>query len=245
MTSLQALTAANARRLVVARVVASRQPGSLFPAAARRLVAAPAKARYQAVASSTGVPWYVIAVIHEREASQRWDASIAQGDPWNRVSTHVPKGRGPFSSWEAAAIDALTNCAPYAAKWRDWSPGGLLTVLEQYNGLGYANRGKPSPYIWSGTDQYARGKYVADGQYDPAVVDSQPGCAGMLLAMAAIDNSVAAGLRITDAATPAKPSPAPAPKPPAPAKPSITNPAPGSIGAWVVSILGMFKRGSK
>lgn len=31
----------------------------------------------------------------------------------------------------------------------------MLAKLEQYNGLGYAARGRPSPYIWSGTDQYS------------------------------------------------------------------------------------------
>ena len=55
------------------------------------------KATYQALFSQTSVPWPVIAVIHERECSQRWDLSIAQGDPWNAVSVHVPAGRGPFS----------------------------------------------------------------------------------------------------------------------------------------------------
>ncbi len=196
--TLAALAAANAIRWSKAKVTRA-----IFAVPARRLVAA--KQRYQAVARITGVPWYVVAVIHEREASQRWDASIAQGDPWNRVSTHVPRGRGPFTSWEAAAIDALTNCAPYAARWKDWSPGGTLTLLEQYNGLGYANMGRPSPYIWAGTDQYARGKYVADGKYDPSAVDSQPGCAGLLLAIAGIDPSVVAAL----GQIPAGPTPVP------------------------------------
>jgi lysozyme family protein len=69
------------------------------------------KARYVAVSDKTGVPWFVIAVIHEREASQSWRANLAQGDPWNRVSVHVPKGRGPFKSWEDAivAADSLVN----------------------------------------------------------------------------------------------------------------------------------------
>lgn len=206
MVAIAALTADNARRWAVARVLTAR--GATFRATARRLVAA--RDRYQSVARSTGVPWFVIAVIHEREASQRWDASIAQGDPWSRVSTHVPKGRGPFASWEAAAIDALTNCAPYAAKWRDWSPGGTMSLLEQYNGLGYANMGRPSPYIWAGTDQYARGKYVADGKYDPDVIDSQPGCAALLLAMAETDRSVADALgRTTVLASAPKPVPSP------------------------------------
>ena len=155
---------------------------------AKRLVAA--KDRYLPISTRTGVPWFVIAVIHERESGQRWDRSLAQGDPWNKVSTHVPKGRGPFASFEDAAYDALVNCAPQAAKWSDWSAGGTMTILEMYNGLGYANKGRPSPYIWAGTNQYVSGKYVADGVYDPNAVDQQLGCATLIKAMGDIDSSI-------------------------------------------------------
>lgn len=154
-----------------------------FNVVAKRLSDPKAKDRYLAVEKKTGVPWWFIAVVHEREASQRWSANIAQGDPWNKRSTHVPVGRGPFKSWEDAAVDALVNCPPHAANNKDWSPGGALTMLEKYNGLGYANKGVPSPYIWSGTDQYKSGKYVADHVYDSNVVDAQLGCAGLLKAM--------------------------------------------------------------
>jgi len=157
-------------------------------AVAKRLVAG--KDRYLAISNRTGVPWYIIAVIHERESSQRWDRSIAQGDRWDKVSVHVPKGRGPFTSFEDAAYDALVNCAPHAAQWKDWSAGGAMTLLELYNGLGYANKGLPSPYIWSGTNQYKSGKYVADGIYDPDVVDSQLGCAVLISAMQSLDPAI-------------------------------------------------------
>lgn len=180
------LTEANEARWSAAAIKPSQTKA--FAAVAKRLVAK--KPDYVVAESATGVPWFVIAVIHEREASQRFDRSIAQGDPWNRVSTHVPRGRGPFKSWYEAAIDALTNCAPYAAKWSDWSAGGTLTLLEHYNGLGYYKRGLPSPYIWAGTNQYTRGKYVADGRFDPNQVDSQLGCAGLILAMAKLDEAV-------------------------------------------------------
>ena len=149
-----------------------------------------AKARYQTVEAKTGVPWFVIAVIHERESSQSWFASLAQGDRWDRKSVHVPANRGPFKSWEEAAIDALVSCAPYLARNKDWSIGGSLTRLEEYNGLGYASHGVPSPYLLAGTDQYHGGKYVRDGVYDPHAVDPQPGCAGLLLAMKALDPSI-------------------------------------------------------
>jgi lysozyme family protein len=233
MTDLVTLKAANAKRWANAKLTRD------FSAVAGELIASDAKARYLAVSAKTGVPWIFVAVVHERESSQDWKGSLAQGDPWNRVSVHVPAGRGPFRSWEDAAVDALTGCAPYAARNKDWSIGGLLTMLEQYNGLGYANRGVPSPYIWSGTDQYKSGKYVRDGVYDARAVDSQPGCAGLLMAMKALDPTIAfTGPAITPAlASPTGPSPAESPRP------SITNPSKGSIGAFVSSLFAaIFKR---
>lgn len=232
MTHLKALTVANAMRWANAKLSRS------FTSVARRLIAPGAKARYRTVSIRTGVPWAVIAVIHERECSQNWTGSLAQGDPWNRVSVHVPAGRGPFRSWEEAAIDALVSCPPYAARNKDWSIGRTLTVLEQYNGLGYAARGRPSPYIWSGTDQYRSGKYVRDGIYDPSVVDSQPGCAGLLMAMMALDPTIT----FTDAtiAPSISAKPIPAAKSTAP---SIASPARGSIGAFVAGIFNaVFRR---
>lgn len=184
MTNIAALKARNDQRWAAASLTRAAE----FKPVAKRLVAA--KSRYQAVSGVSGVPWFVIAVIHQRESSQNWSKSLAQGDPWNKKSTHVPKGRGPFTSWEAAAIDALVICPPYAAKWKDWSPGGTLTLLEQYNGLGYFKKDIPSPYVWSGTDQYIKGKYVADGVFHPNHVDKQLGCAGLILAMKDIDPSI-------------------------------------------------------
>jgi lysozyme family protein len=158
------------------------------------------KATYQALFSQTSVPWPVIAVIHERECSQRWDLSIAQGDPWNAVSVHVPAGRGPFSSWADAAVDALTNCE-HMDKWSHFDTiGGVLTRLEMYNGLGYANRNLPSPYVWARTSPYVAGKYTSDSVFDPTVVDSQEGCAPLLAAMMALDATIA-----TDFGWPAAP----------------------------------------
>lgn len=158
---------------------------------ALRLVAPYAVPRYQMVEAATNVPWWVVAVIHEREADQDWSASLAQGDPWNRVSRHIPKGRGPFRSWHDAAIDALTKCQPYTAQWKDWSIGGTLTALELYNGLGYERyHSEPSPYDWGGTSIEQEGKYVADGIWSPHIWDHQLGSAAMLMKMMELDSSI-------------------------------------------------------
>jgi lysozyme family protein len=221
MIDLNTLKAGNARRWLSVRITRDAT------APARRLLAA--RPRYQAVAAKTGVPWFAIAVIHEREALQRWDTQLGQGDPLHSVSVHVPAGRGPFATWEEGAYDALVNCAPHAARWSDWSIGGLLILLEQYNGLGYAAKGRPSLYVWAGTDQYVSGKYVRDGVFDPAVVDRQLGCAGLLLAMMARDPSIEFGA----AASP----------PPVSTWPSLAHPSPGSLGAFIASVIAaIFKR---
>jgi lysozyme family protein len=209
MTNIVALKAANAARWHNMHMRANRI--SLFDATAKRLCGQAAKARYQTISNATKlttagktsqVPWFIIAVIHEREAGgpPHWDKQLGQGDPLNAASRHDPRGRGPFlnhpndppgqDAFYRGALDALQDCGPYAARWTDWTAGGALTLLEEYNGLGYAAHGVPSAYVWSGTDQYISGKYVADHDYRSNVVDVQEGCAPIISRMMAIDPSI-------------------------------------------------------
>jgi lysozyme family protein len=207
MTNIIALKAGNAHRWSVMHMRADRIPA--FDATARRLCAPDAKARYAGVTDRLrsvgyqGVPWWFIAVVSEREygGPPRWDRQLGQGDPLHAASVHDPKGRGPFpdhagdttpgnDAWTRCCLDALIECGPYAAKWNDWSPGGVLTLWEEYNGLGYAARGVPSAYVWSGTDQYTSGKYVADHVYRASAIDVQEGCAPILARMMALDPTI-------------------------------------------------------
>lgn len=241
MTDLIALKEANSKRWSNAKITR----GPEFAEVAHRLVAA--KQRYITVQNRTGVPWFFIAVIHEREASQNFNTQLGQGDPLHSKSVHVPVGRGPFDTWEDGAIDALVKCSPFSARNMDWSPGGLLTETEKYNGLAYANHGVPSPYVWSGTNQYIAGKILVDhGPIEP-VADKQLGCAGLIMAMMDLDSSISLGNKPNSAN--AVPSPPPSmPKRDSPplvptAPPSITNPSNGSIGAFIASVLAaIFKR---
>ncbi len=150
------------------------------------------RSRYEAVSKATGVPWDVIGVIHYRESSGNFAGVLHNGERiigTSKKTTLVPKGRGPFKTWEDAAIDALVNAPPYAAKNKDWSIAGTLDILERYNGLGYRKKGLPSPYLWAGTDQYVKGKYVADGKYDPEHVDKQIGTAAILMRLRDMEKS--------------------------------------------------------
>ena len=99
------------------------------------------KVRYQNVEAATGVPWYMIALIHNLEASLRFDQHLHNGDPLAERTVHVPKnrpatGRPPFT-WEESAKDALefdklTNISP-------WTIERIAFELEKFNGFGYRN----------------------------------------------------------------------------------------------------------
>jgi lysozyme family protein len=144
-----------------------------------------AQNRYKAVASQTKVPWYVIGAIHNLECSGDFGCHLHNGDTLRRRTVNVPagrplKGKPPFK-WEESAVDALTLDG--FTTWTDWSVGGTLYKLEGYNGMGYRKRGIPSPYLWSGSQHYARGKYVADGRFDPKAISAQLGAAVVLKRM--------------------------------------------------------------
>jgi len=84
-------------------------------------------------------------------ASQSWNKQLAQGDPLNQVSTNVPRGMGPFSTWEEGAIAALKHDGLTSVS--DWCIEKVLHWQEKYNGWGYFFRGIPSPYVWGGNIQ--------------------------------------------------------------------------------------------
>jgi len=197
------------------------------------------KSRYLAVAKATNVPWFVIAIIHMREASGSFAGVLHNGEHiigTGRKTTLVPAGRGPFSTWEAAAIDAL-KMHPIS-KITVWDIPHICYGTEAYNGWGYWWHGdKSSAYLWAGTNIDGGGKYVADGVWSSSAQDAQNGCMAVLKRIIALDPTVAVAIGIH--AEPA-PAPAPAPKPtPAPA------PAPQK-SSWLSALLGalsaIFKR---
>ena len=99
----------------------------------------------------------------------------------------VPKGRGPFASWEEGAIDALMLEGLDQVK--DWCAERACFEIERFNGFGYRNRGLPSPYLWSFSNHYARGKYVADGRFDPTRVDQQCGAIPIIKRIMELDQT--------------------------------------------------------
>lgn len=144
------------------------------------------KSLYDPISEATGIPFYVIGALDSREEGFNHHGYLGNGDPLYKATTHVPRGRGPFLDWTLGALDALRfdgmDRLPAGGHW------DIVTALikcEGYNGLGYAHMGLPSPYIWAGTNIQKHGKYVADGHFDPQAIDTQPGVAGIFLALKA------------------------------------------------------------
>lgn len=151
------------------------------------------KERYEGVAETLdiGVPWWFIGITHFMEAGHKYpkqfDYHLHCGDPLTARTFHVPSGRpiadpkagkGKPYTWEESALDALKYMK--YDKVTDWSIENCLILFEKFNGLGYKKKGVPNPYLWSFTTEYIKGKYVADGRYDPNAVSKQPGVAAIM-----------------------------------------------------------------
>lgn len=144
--------------------------------------------RYESVAASLRVPWFFVATIHQMEGSLDFTTHLHNGDPLTARTVHVPAGRPkggqPPFAWEDSARDALGMQGLGAGV--DWSLPGALYQLERYNGWGYRMQ-HPSvltPYLWSFSNHYKSGKYIADGTWSDTAISKQCGAAVILRRMA-------------------------------------------------------------
>jgi lysozyme family protein len=138
---------------------------------------------YDRVALDTGVPWYVIGIIHGLEASFNFLAHLHNGDhPLTGRTRKVPAGRpltwAPPTDWDWSAKDAL-KLLGFTGK-TDWNLERILFRFEAYNGFGYRYTAVPTPYLWSFSNHYESGKYVADGRFNAKAKSQQCGAAVML-----------------------------------------------------------------
>lgn len=157
------------------------RPNEVFQAATKVRAA---MARYGAAAALTGAPALFIGALDYRESDCNPDCGLGQGDPWNEVSTHVPKGCGPFRSWADAAL-FYWHYDHMAAP--SWTMPVVCFKGEAWNGFGPRDHGRRTGYLWSGTNIYddgPGGKYTADGHWNPNTKDDQIGIIPIILQLA-------------------------------------------------------------
>jgi len=174
------------------------------------------KSVYDVVSAGTTVPWYFCGLVHSLEASFNMNAHLHNGDPLSAVTVHVPKGHpkngSPPFTWAASAIDALILKGLQNIGKDGWSIQRISFELERYNGFGYRKNHPTvkSPYLWSYTNHYTKGKYVGDHQFDPNKVSGQVGAMAILKQLVA-DGVVQLGSQVNLPARPPPPPPVPVP----------------------------------
>ena len=148
---------------------------------ANRILAS--KARYDAAAAKSGVPWHVIAGLHNMESGGSFRHHLHEGSPLTGRTRWIPKGR-PFTgsppfTWEESAIDALRYDRMNLVDW--CSLESTLYACERYNGTGYLryHPETPTPYLWAGTTLERPGRYVSDGVWSPTARSKQTGIAAI------------------------------------------------------------------
>lgn len=163
-----------------------------FQAAAHKITAG--MAVYKSLESQTGIPWYFIGLLHYRESDCNFHTHLHNGDSLNARTYHVPAGRprtgNPPFTFEFSALDALSDY-----KGQDWTKETIEKISfnsERFNGFGYRMHGVPSAYLYAGTNQYTRGKYVSDGVWSASTVDTQLGCMGILKIILATNVTISA-----------------------------------------------------
>ena len=147
--------------------------------------------RYKSLAEKTGVPPELLALIHYRENtndyfSGTFGVHLHNGQELGKTTTVYPVGIC-FYDFDTAAVDAMkgqqSNINQFNLTADSQDLVAMLCFAECYNGKGYYNKGRNSPYIYSGTNLYTKGKYVekkdengkTHSVYEPELVDQQVG----------------------------------------------------------------------
>jgi lysozyme family protein len=150
--------------------------------------------RFLKMQALSGVPALWVMPVFERE-NPHFDSYLGNGDPLSHPTVHVPRGRGPFASWEEGATDALK--LDHITGTTDWTWSWACYRWELWNGVGPRNHGRPSGYLWSGTTIYQGGKYVYDGVWSRGTWDKQLGCVELARAIAELDPEIGKGFADT------------------------------------------------
>ena len=177
--------AANYRELFASCKIRDERRGELMDYVNKMLDEKRRKA-YEQVADQTCIPWYFVGAIHALEASFDFTAHLHNGDSLRKRTWQVPANRPvvwlPPSDWASSAIDALSMKG--YDKEKTWGLPEILYRWERYNGWRSRLLYKiNTPYLWSYSNHYSKGKFVRDNVWDENAVSKQPGAAALLRAM--------------------------------------------------------------
>jgi hypothetical protein len=143
-----------------------------------------------------------------------------EGDPLTARTSNEPAGRpragNPPFLWSESAADAV--CYDKLDQVPQWTCERVAYELEKYNGFrSRTEHHINTPYLWSGTTHYERGKFIRDNVWDDNVASKQLGAMPILRRLMQLDPSIAEVLK-SEAKAPAQ-TPGQGPPPQSPAMP--------------------------
>jgi len=153
---------------------------------------------YRAVESLTGVPWFVVGLIHQMECDLNFHEHLHNGDPLTSRTCNEPVGR-PLSGhppflWSDSAADAIRY--DKLDQVPQWTCERVAFQLEKYNGFrSRTEHHINTPYLWSGTNLYERGKYIRDNVWSDTQASEQVGAMPILRQLMQLDASIAEVLK--------------------------------------------------
>ncbi len=135
-----------------------------------------ARPLYDPISKGTGVPWFIVAILHKLQCN---------GDIGRRLADGLPRREGTFEQDAIAAIKA-SEIGGHVS-WPFWR---ILWAMEKFNGadFGYRAHGIHSPYLWAGTSAYETGVFVQPGVFSRTIPARwRLGAAVLLRALVSVD----------------------------------------------------------
>src|SRR5215510_15153682 len=156
------------------------------------------KDSYRSVESVTGAPWFVVGLIHQMECDLNFRGHLHNGDPLTARTCNEPVGRPrsghPPFLWSDSAADAIRY--DKLDQVPQWTCERVAFWLEKYNGFrSRTEHHINTPYLWSGTNHYDRGKFVRDNVWSDTIASKQVGAMPILRELMKLDASIAEVLK--------------------------------------------------
>ena len=153
---------------------------------ARVRAIADGKPRYDQVANATGVPWYVIGMIHEMEGGLNFATHLHNGDPLTARTVHVPSGPPAYRRSPVPVGGQRHRRADDGGLSRGQTVDDRAHRLParglQWLGLSLAQHRRQHALSVERHQQLPKGKFVRDGVFDPNAVSGQIGAMALAAA---------------------------------------------------------------